>query len=978
MQERMIVEFASFCLDYQDESLWRRGERLRITPKAFAVLRHLVDHAGQLVTRDDLFERVWLDTHVSDDALTVCIRELRQILEDQARSPQYIETVRGRGYRFIAAVTVLDQNRLEPVAPLAGRLSKPSFMVARDRELDALHRQFEHMRQGQRQLVLISGEAGIGKTTLVDAFVAQALAVAQVCVAHGQCIDHYGVGEAYLPLLDAFGQLGQDATENGFLTLLRQYAPNWLLQMPAFIAASEYDEIERRSQGATRERMLRELTEAVEAFTMSSPLILVLEDLHWSDYATLDWLAFVARRRTPAQLLILGTYRPVEAIVREHPVNPIAHELQRQGICEELLLDYLPQIEIQTYLDQRFGQWSWPQAFVQLLHQRTSGNPFFLVTIVEDLIRQRVLIQDADGWNLQRQWESMAVEIPASIQRLIEGQLAALAPEDRELLETASVAGAEFAAAVLGTKEGDVVEQLDAQCSALARHGRFVQARQMVSWPDGTVSGGYRFIHALYQEALYHGIPVSRRVRLHQQIGARLERGYGAHAQDFAAELAEHFVRGRDPDLAVPYLRYAGETVLRRSAYEEAIVHLTLALELLPQLPDTMARAEHELAVQLALGSAWIVTKGYAVPEIEQAYNRAWELCQQVGAHAPNLPIWVGLRRFYCVRGDLRRGQEIAEQFLSIAQQSPDPIYLIEAHYALGNTLGWRGEITTANIHMTEALRLYYAQRHRVDATLHGLDTGVACHNWVALVTWLQGYPDRALALIEDTYRLAQDLASPFTLGVALFWIAMVHQFCGQVQAAQEKNKPVIDLSQEYGFDLVLASGLSMYGWALVKQNQWAEGVQQLRQGVAAERATGCLANLPYTLSLLAEAYWLGGEAEAGLVVIDDALLLLESFFGEHYYATEVYRLKGELTRLHIGREQEGEPHFQRAIAIAQRQQAKSLELRAAISLGRLWQQQGKRKEAQELLMPLYGWFTEGFDTADLEAANTLLGELAQ
>ncbi len=956
MREHRIVEFEPFRLDYRDESLWRQGERLRITPKAFAVLWDLVESAGQLVTRDDLFEHVWLETSVSDDALTVCIRELRQILQDRARSPLYIETMRGRGYRFVAAVNVQTQRRLESSEFVSHQGDAPSLLVARDRELGVLHGKLDRMLQGQRQLVFISGEAGIGKTSLVDTFVARVTSASKIGVVYSQCIDHYGLGEAYLPLLDALGQLCQHAQENGFIAQLRQYAPNWLLQMPAFIAASEYDEIERRSRGATRERMLRELTEAVEVFTAASPLILVLEDLHWSDYATLDWLAFVARRRSPAQLLILATDRPVEAIVREHPVNPMVHELQRQGY-------YLPETEIRTYLEQRFGQSLWPAEFVRLLHQRTSGNPFFLVTMIQELIRQRVLVQDqdAEGWHLQEQWASMTVEIPASIQRLIEEQFDTLAPEDRALLEVASAAGAEFAAAALGATEEEDVEQLDIRCRALARSGRFVQMGPIVSWPDGTVSGGYRFIHALYQEAFYNEIPASRRVRLHQQIGMRLEQGYGTSARDFAVELAEHFVRGRDPDRAVPYLRYAGEIALKRSAYDEAISYLTLALDLLPQLAETTTRIEHELAVQLALGSAWIVTKGYVAPEIEQAYNRAWELCQQVGEHAPNLPIWVGLRRFYCFRGDLLRGQEIAEQFLSIAQQSSDPIYLIEAHYALGNSMGWQGEITMAHTHMAKALELYYTPRHRADATLHGLYTGVACHNWVALTTWLLGYPERAVALIDETYQLAQDLAFPFTLGVALFWIAMVHQFCGQVEAAQEKNRLVIDLSQEYGFDLVLASGLSMRSWTLVKQGEWAEGVRHLRQGVAAERATGCLVNLPYTLCLLAEAYWLGGETETGLIVIDDALQLLERFGGHHYYEVEMYRLKGELTILHrAGREDEGESYFQRAIVVAQHQQAKSLELRAAMSLGRLWQQQGKPREARELLTPIYEWFIEG------------------
>ena len=357
MQERIRVEFESFCLDYLDESLWRQGERLRLTPKAFAILRHFVEHADELVTRDDLFDAVWPGTYVSDEALTVCIRELRQVLGDQARSPSYIETVRGRGYRFLVPVRAPSQGARprRTVGAVRSSASSGPLMVARERELATLHDRFDASLGGERQVVFISGEAGIGKTTLVDALISQVVTATKVDVARGQCIDHYGSGEAYLPLLDILGQLCQETAASGLLALLHQHAPSWLLQMPALVSASEYDEVERRSRGTTRERMLRELTEAVEAFTADRVLILVLEDLHWSDHATLDWLAFVARRRGPAQLLILGTYRPADAIVREHPVNPIAHELQRQGMGEELLLDYLPEAGIQAYLD-RIGK----------------------------------------------------------------------------------------------------------------------------------------------------------------------------------------------------------------------------------------------------------------------------------------------------------------------------------------------------------------------------------------------------------------------------------------------------------------------------------------------------------------------------------------------------------------------------------------------------------------------------------------------
>ena len=265
--------------------------------------------------------------------------------------------------------------------------------------------------QGQRQVVFLTGEAGIGKTTLVDAFVTDMAPATAWWVGRGQCIDQYGAGEAYLPLLEALGQWCRAAEGAQLVALLHQQAPHWLLQMPAFLSPTEYDDLQRRCCGTTRDRMLRELAEALETLTAQRPLILVLEDLHWSDYATLDWLAYVARRRVPARLLVLGTYRPVEARLRAHPVRTVAQELQRQGHARELHLPSLSEAGVMAYVTQRFGADRLPAALARVLHQRTNGHPFFLVTIVEEWVRQGYLVALPDGWAFHGALETVGVGV---------------------------------------------------------------------------------------------------------------------------------------------------------------------------------------------------------------------------------------------------------------------------------------------------------------------------------------------------------------------------------------------------------------------------------------------------------------------------------------------------------------------------------------------------------------------------------------
>lgn len=979
MQGNQSAVFEPFRLDFRDESLWRHNERLSLTPKAYAVLRYLVDHAGHLVRREMLFEAIWPDVYISDNALTVCIRELRQVLADPARSPRYIETVRGRGYRFVAPVTV---STPAPPRPSSGETrapvrSAPSLMVARDRELAALHHQFEQMLQGQRQVVFISGEAGIGKTTLVDAFVSRVASTVPLWVGRGQCIDHYGAGEAYLPLLDALGQLVRGPEGQQFVSILSQQAPSWLWQIPALMSVLEPEALERRSRGATQARMLRELAETVETLAIVRPLVLVLEDLQWSDHATLDWLTFAAHRRAPAQLFILGTYRPADAIALEHPIHPIVHELQRQGRGEELPLDYLPAAGIQAYLDQRLGTSSLPTAFIHLLHQRTSGNPFFLVTMVDELIRQAVLVHSADGWHLQRDVGAMMGETPASIQRLIEAQLGVLAPEDRALLEAASVAGAEFSAAALGGVQAAEVEQIDTRCAALARQGRFVRAQGMVSWPDGTVAGGYQFIHALYQETLYHGIPVSRRTRLHQQIGARLEQAYGTEAHQIAAELAAHFVAGQDVKRAILYLQLAGEAALQRSAHSEAVGHLHQGLALLKSQPNTAARARQELSLQNALGLTYMAVRGYAAEEVEQVYLRARELSQEINDGVERARALMGLYAVFFVRANHDMADELTGELLHLAEDLQDSLILLQTYATSGESLLMQGKFAHARSRLEQGMSVSRPLRPESSAYFFGHDPGVQNLAALAGVLWVLGYPERAVERCDEAIALAQSLSHPFSLALALTYKVLLHQCRKEIDIVQESAETLVTLSIENGFPFRAALGRMLLGWTEVYEGDGQSGITQIQEAIAAFQRTGAKLNLPGRLGLLAEAYGQVGQYEQGLRVLEEAHAAVDSN-GERYYESHLYRLQGDLLLQQVSdRPAKAMRCFQKAISIAQNQHAKSWELRAATRLAYLWQHQGKTSEAYDLLAPVYHWFTEGFATTDLIEAKALLDALS-
>jgi DNA-binding winged helix-turn-helix (wHTH) protein len=399
MQEPQCLVFGPFRLDLRDERLWRGHEALPLSSKTFKVLSCLVTQAGQLVTKEVLLEAVWPATAVSESVVTVAMRTLRRVLGDEARTPRFIEAVHGRGYRFIAPVSAQVASR-EPVAVVeAPRLSRPPFFscplhfVGRDTELARLAQWWTTARQGTRQIGVIAGEPGIGKTSLVAAFIARAAAGEDLMVGHGQCIEPYGAGEPYLPVLEALGRLCRGPEGPRLVTVLRQYAPSWLVHMPALLPPAEWAALQRMVGSAVQPRMLRELTEALDVLTAERPLVLVLEDLHWSDRATLEWLAYVARRLDPARLLLLCTYRPVDAIVRGHPLREVLTELWQHGQCVELALDSLSAAEVSAYLAQRFGDTRLAADLARVLHQRTNGNPLFLITMVDELVRQQVITE---------------------------------------------------------------------------------------------------------------------------------------------------------------------------------------------------------------------------------------------------------------------------------------------------------------------------------------------------------------------------------------------------------------------------------------------------------------------------------------------------------------------------------------------------------------------------------------------------------
>jgi len=488
----------------------------------------------------------------------------------------------------------------------------------------------------------------------------------------------------------------------------------------------------------------------------------------------------------------------------------------------------------------------------------------------------------------------------------------------------------------------------------------------------------YLFKHALIQEAAYQSLLKSTRQQFHHQIAQVLVARFPTLMETQPELVAQHYTAAGCAEQAVPYWQQAGQQASDRSAYLEAISHFTTGIELLTTLPETPARLQHALTLYIALGAALLVTKGFAAPEVEHAYTQAYALCQQVGETPELVPVLFGLWGFYVMRPQLHTTRELGETLLRLAQPAPDPALSVIAHWALGLTRLWLGALPVARLHLEEAITRYTPAQHRLMVFRTGRDPGVACRIHIALILWLLGYPEQALACLHEVLALAQELAHPWSLAHVRLMAAVVVQLSRRdVLAVHEQAEAAVTLSTEQGFQLWAAMGTSLRGWALAMQGQDEAGMAQVRQGIVALRATGAALWVPYFCTVLADASAYLGHPEDGLQALAEAYTLVQQH-EERWWEAEIHRLRGVLLLRQPGTPQaEAATCFQQALDVARRQEAKSLELRAAMSLARLWQQQGKRAEAYDLLAPIYVWFTEGFDTADLQEAKALLDALA-
>ncbi|MDW3683776.1 adenylate/guanylate cyclase domain-containing protein [Cupriavidus sp. CV2] len=965
---------ALFAALRMQEAMRRHSDRLRLEQGISLQIRVGV-HTGEVVVRsirkDDLhtdYDPVGHTIHIAARMETMAAPTSILVSESTHKLAEGYFEFKALGDAQVKGIPkplvvyeVLGLGALRTRLQVAAHRGLARF-VGREAELEALHLALDQSVAGHGQIVAVVGEAGVGKSRLFHEFKARsqggALVLETFSVSHGKAF-------AYLPLIELLKNYFQITAQDdkrrchekvtGKVLTLERSLEDLMPYLLYLLGIGEPGSaLADMGAGLRRERTFEAITCLLKRESKNQPIELLFEDLQWLDSETEAFLAYLVERAADARILLLVNYRA------EYQSAWV-----RQDNCTELRLAPLGPAEAQGLLGVLLGDDPGLGPLRQLILEKTEGNPFFMEEVVQTLAEEKALLGEPGRYRIEK--TPAALHIPTTVQGVLAARMDRLPSAQKELLQTLAVIGKAFPLSLIRQVTGQPEDRLYPLLAGL-QAGEFIYGQP--AFPEVE----YAFRHALTQEVAGNSLLSEQRGALHERTGRAIEALFHPQLKDHCSELAHHYSHSGNIPKAVEYLHCAGRQAVERSAHLDAIRHLSTALELLERLPDTPERAHQELALRVTLGPALIAATGYASPEVEATYTRALTLCELGGNTAERFEVKLGMRAFYSLRAQHETAYALGEALLRLAEDAQDTALLGQAHIGLGGTSLFLGEFHKARAHLEQGLAHYEPEGIAPDA-LFGLDHGVRGRSLLAWVLWLLGFPAQASQATQEALALARKISHPFSLALGLAFAAELHQCRRDAQLTRECAEAAITLSTEQGFPFWLAWGTILRGWALAEQGSREEGILQIRRGLAAYQATGAELGRPYFLALLAQIYEDAGQTEAGLDVLADGLSMVGNT-RERYYEAELHRLQGELLLHRPGGSADleaAEACFHRAIAIARQQGGKSLELRAALSLARLWENQGKAEAARQTLARLHASFTEGLDTADWQQAKALL-----
>lgn len=834
--------------------------------------------------------------------------------------------------------------------------------VGRDPQREQLHRAFARARQERGLIVGVTGEPGIGKTSLVEDFLRElASRDDRSAAVRGRCSERLAGSEAYLPILeivDALTRLAPPAA-------IERIAPTWYAQVAAPPTGAP---------AASQERMKRELVALLEEISRGRAVVLFIDDLHWADVSTIDLLNYAAGHFDDLRVLVVASYRPSDMALAKHPFLAVRSDLQARGRFDEIALGFLGAADVERYLALQFPSHAFPRHFAATIHQRTEGSPLFMTDLIRYLCDTGGIVEEQGTWGLARGVPESPKDMPESVRAMIARKIEQLGAVDRQLLMAASVQGSEFDTTILSQAVQMDAAAVEERLDALDRVHGFVARAGDVTFPDGTVTVQYRFVHVLYQNVLDASLPPTRRAALGKAIAAALTAHYGEDTQAIAGRLAVLHETARDLASAAKLFFTAARRASALFAYREALSLAERGLDGVRALPDGPERLQLELSLQMIRGLALRSVKGWAAPELESTFTRARALCQQLGDPPELFPVLWNLTFFNMIRGDLGLARDHIATLTRQAEQLGRPAYQMAVYHVAGVAAEFAGDFNESHRLLERAREFHVPANHEKYNATFGIDPGMIARAMSSRPIWALGRPDRAVERSRETIALCQSQRQPVTYVFALIVAQGVHLYRGEAAEALALGDEIIALCAEYELPQEAEWARGFQASAMAIQGRAADGAEQLRRALAALHALRSGLTRTMFLSLHADALLRDGRHAERLSVIEEGFAHADRT-AERGFVAELYRVRGELLRLKED-EAAAEDALRLALDVSRQQQARSLELRAALALARLLHESGRTPGARAVLQPVTDWFTEGHHTADLMAALALLSEM--
>ena len=876
----MIYRFEDLELDTDTFELRRGGERVHVEPQVFGVLAHLIEHRDRVVSKIELLDEVWPDRFVSESALTSRIQAARRACGDSGRDQRVIRTQHGRGYRFVAPVNEWAIHRAAgtPVPRRAIASASARGLVARSAQLAALDAVIDDACAGHRAALVLKGPAGSGKSATVDASL-ERVDTRPPLVIRAQARAGRAVPEPYVCLLEALGRVGREVGHE-VVDVIDRVAPMWMLQLPSLVDASQLDEIERRTLGGTHTRMLREGVDLVEELARCTPLVLVVEDLHWADPQTIEVVEWLCTTRSDTGPSVIVTVRP-------QPDEAALDETLGRLVAEPRVdvLD-LPPLEIDaiaTLVTDRLAADSVEASLVEILAEQSAGNPLHVVEQIDLWHRSGDIAVDGARVRAVIDGERLSAQVPESVRHVIESACDRLDDRQRDALRVGAVTGSTFPTFCVAAGLGQPVDDVETCLAALARAGQMIVAVGDDTWPDGTVSTVYRFGHELHRQLLDERLTASKRARIHQSIGERLETAYAHRADEQVAELARHFLAAGDADRAVRYLQRAGEQALARSAHADAVTSFRAALEQLRNLPDGNDRDRREISIRSSLGPALIATVGWQTPELLDSYHRALDLCRSADAPPDRYAVRYGLASVHELRGEYNDSESLLRE-----QLDDGPGLGLETRELLACSLFHQGAFERSLDHARAALEEWDEEEQSRYMARYAEHPGVSCNTWGALSAWHLGQASSA-AVMEQAALDYGDL-NRYALSTARVQSAFLHQHRGAPAACREMAALTAEVAREQGYAFRDAQAAVLTAWCDVVDGNGS--VDALGAAVDQYRTFGARMDEPYFLGLLADAALVEGDPKRARTALDEAAALIDGTTRSFFHEPELIRLR--------------------------------------------------------------------------------------